>query len=182
MSSSNHNRVRLNTFSGNGSVPRTNPPGPGFVSNNFGLGLIGTSSNNLVEENKIGGNFNGIRLGAATKGGNIFRRNVIAGNPPVQISNEFGASVGVDIQDLSNPALGANTFEDNRCLTYVGQMTPAPCPNLGEHEEDAEQGRGSFCSESPRDASQSVQCGISSQQPVAAQICGLRCSRSNSRV
>src|SRR5215472_133486 len=139
MSSSNHNRVRLNTFSGNGSVPRTNPPGPGFVSNNFGLGLIGTSSNNLVEENKIGGNFNGIRLGAATKGGNIFRRNVIAGNPPVQISNEFGASVGVDIQDLSNPALGANTFEDNRCLTYVGQMTPAPCPNLGEHEEDAEQ-------------------------------------------
>lgn len=136
MSSSNHNRVRLNTFYGNGSVPRTTPPGPGFVSNNFGLGLIGTSSDNLVEENKIGGNFNGIRIGAATKGGNIFRRNVIVGNPPVQISKEFGASVGADIQDLSNPALGTNVFEDNRCLTYSG-AGPSPCGKPNDENAEA---------------------------------------------
>ena len=136
MSSSNHNRVRLNTFNGNGSVPRTNPPGPGFVSNNFGLGLIGTSSDNVVEENKIGGNFNGIYLGAATKGGNIFRRNVIVGNPPVQLSKEFGASVGADIQDHSDPTLGANIFDDNRCLTYAGSLDPKPCPNVGRSQDD----------------------------------------------
>lgn len=134
MSSSNHNRVRLNTFYGNGSVPRTKPPGPGFVSNNFGLGLIGTSSDNLVEENKFGGNFNGIYLGAAIQGGNIFRRNVIVGNPPVQISSEFGASVGFDVRDLSNPAV-AKIFEDNRCLTYSG-AGPSPCPNVGKPQDD----------------------------------------------
>ena len=146
MSSSNHNRVRLNTFYGNGSVPRTNPPGPGFVSNNFGLGLIGTSSGNLVEENKIGGNFNGIYLGAATKGGNIFRRNVIVGNPPVQISKEFGTSVGADIQDHSKPALGANIFDDNRCLTYAGSLDPKPCPNVGQpqDQEDSEESVAAF--------------------------------------
>jgi hypothetical protein len=135
MSSSHRNRVRLNTFNGNGSVPRTNPPGPGFVSNNFGLGLIGTSSDNLVEENKIGGNFNGIYLGPTIKGGNIFRRNVIVGNPPVQISSLFGASVGFDIRDRSNPALGTNIFEDNRCLTYAG-AGPSPCPNVGKPQDD----------------------------------------------
>jgi hypothetical protein len=129
----------LNTYSGNGSVPQTKP-GPGFVSNNFGIGLIGTSSDNLVENNKIGGNFNGVYIGSGTKGGNVIRRNVIAGNPPVQISSEFGVSVGVDIQDHSNPALGANIFEDNRCLTYAG-AGPSPCPNVGKPQngEDKEQ-------------------------------------------
>jgi len=43
------------------------PPGPGFVSNNFGLGLFGTSSDNLVEQNKIGGNLNGLLLGGAAE-------------------------------------------------------------------------------------------------------------------
>jgi hypothetical protein len=103
--------------------------------------LIGTSSENLVEDNKIGGNFNGVYIGSGTKGGNVIRRNIIVGNPPVQISSEFGASVGVDIRDLSNPALGANIFEDNRCLTYAG-AGPSPCPNVGrpQNGEDSEQG------------------------------------------
>jgi hypothetical protein len=135
MISSHNNRVRLNTFDGNGSVPRTNPPGPGFVSNNFGLGLIGTSSDNLVEQNRIGGNLNGIYLGSGIKGGNVFRRNIIVGNPPVEISSEFGASVGADIQDQSNPALGTNIFEDNRCLTYAGPGA-SPCPNVGKPPND----------------------------------------------
>jgi hypothetical protein len=128
----------LNTFYGNGSVPFTKPPGPGFVSNNFGLGLFGTSSDNLIERNGIGGNLNGLILGGSNVAGNVIRRNVIVGNPPVQVSREFGASTGVDIQDHSN--MGANTFEDNRCLEYTG-AGPSPCPNIGKprNGEDTEQ-------------------------------------------
>ncbi len=137
MVSSNHNRVRLNTFYGNGSVPFSNPPGPGFVSNNFGLGLFGTSSDNLIERNRMGGNLNGLILGGSKVAGNVIRRNVIVGNPPVQVSREFGASTGVDIQDHSN--MGANTFEDNRCLEYTGALDPKPCPNIARHDDDEDQ-------------------------------------------
>ena len=98
------------------------------------MGLVGTSKDNLIERNKIGGNLNGVLIASTTQGGNVIRRNVIAGNPPVQISNEFGASIGADIQDLSAP--GTNTFEDNRCLTYAGAMLPAPCPSLAKPDND----------------------------------------------
>jgi hypothetical protein len=100
---------------------------------------VGTSKDNLIEKNKIGGNLNGVLILSTTQGGNMIRRNIIAGNPPVQVSKEFGASIGADIQDLSAP--GTNTFEDNRCLTYVG-AGPSPCPNVGKPEngEDTEQG------------------------------------------
>jgi hypothetical protein len=102
------------------------------------VGLVGTSKDNLIEKNKIGGNLNGVLIAAPTQGGNVIRRNIIVGNPPVQISKEFGASIGADIQDLSAP--GTNTFEDNRCLTYVG-AGPSPCPNVGKprNGEDTEQ-------------------------------------------
>jgi hypothetical protein len=125
----------LNVYSGNGSALATFPSG---ASNNFGVGLVGTSKDNLIEMNKIGGNLNGVLIASSTQGGNVIRRNIIAGNPPVQVSKEFGASIGADIQDLSAP--GANTFEDNRCLTYVG-AGPSPCPNVGKprNGEDAEQ-------------------------------------------
>jgi parallel beta-helix repeat protein len=124
----------LNTYSGNGS-PLSLSKG---ASNNFGVGLVGTSKDNLVERNKIGGNLNGVYIASSTQGGNVIRRNVIAGNPPAQISMEFGAGIGADIRDLSTP--GANTFEDNRCLTYLG-AGPSPCPDIGkpDDEEDREQ-------------------------------------------
>ena len=126
----------MNIYSGNGSALSTFSGGT--TSNNFGVGLVGTSKNNLIEKNKIGGNLNGVLIMKSTQGGNIIRRNIIAGNPPGQVSNEFGASIGADIQDLS--AAGTNTFEDNRCLTYVG-AGPSPCPNVGKprNGEDAEQ-------------------------------------------
>ena len=98
------------------------------------MGLVGTSKDNLIEKNKIGGNLNGVLIMASTEGGNVIRRNLIAGNPPVQVSNEFGASVGADIQDRSTP--GANTFEDNRCLTYMGSAEPAPCPTISKPDND----------------------------------------------
>jgi hypothetical protein len=105
----------------------------GVIFNNFGVGLVGTSKDNLIERNKIGGNLNGVLILATTQGGNVIRRNTIAGNPP----GSFTSSSGADIQDLS--AAGTNTFEDNRCLTYAGQSTPAPCPNLANRDNDLDQ-------------------------------------------
>ena len=110
---SNGNRVRRNHFYGNGSVATGAPLG---TPNDFGVGLTFTSSDNVIEENSIGGNINGILLFPAATG-NLIRHNLIAGNPPVQASPPGGTPVGgVDIRDAS-PA-GANTFQDNHCITY----------------------------------------------------------------
>jgi hypothetical protein len=122
----------LNIYSGNGSAHSTFSGGA--TSNNFGVGLVGTSKDNLIEKNKIGGNLNGVLIMASTQGGNIIRRNIIAGNPPGQVSTEFGVAIGADIQDLSAP--GTNTFEDNHCLTYAGKTDPAPCPNISTPNND----------------------------------------------
>ena len=126
----------MNILSGNGTAASTvTLPNGDKISNNFGVGLVGVSKDNLIEKNKIGGNLNGVFIASTTLGGNVIRRNIIAGNPPVQVSNEF-PSIGADIQDLS--AAGANTFEDNHCLTYSG-AGPSPCPNVGKPGEDEEQ-------------------------------------------
>lgn len=125
----------MNIYSGNGSAHSTFSSGA--TSNNFGVGLVGTSKNNLIEKNKIGGNLNGVLIMASTQGGNIIRRNIIAGNPPVQVSAEFGVAIGADIQDLSTP--GTNAFEDNRCITYAGSAQPAPCPSISKPDNDEDQ-------------------------------------------
>jgi len=106
------------------------------LSNSFGVGLVGDSSGNLIERNTIGGNTNGIRV-VSSASGNTIQRNIISGNPPIQVSTTFGASVGADIRDMSSP--GANVFEDNRCLTYMGLMTPAPCPSISKPDDDEDQ-------------------------------------------
>jgi hypothetical protein len=135
-----NNRVRLNTFYGNGSATSKDSPSA-TNSNNYGLGLFGASQNNLVEKNKFGGNINGLYLGAELSPdlptGNIIRRNVILGNPPVQVSNDYGKAIGADIQDRSAPS--SNTFEDNHCLTYAGQTAPAPCPNISKSDDEERQ-------------------------------------------
>jgi parallel beta-helix repeat protein len=106
-------------------------------SNNFGVGLVGKSSDNLIEKNQIGGNLNGVYIDSSGDAGNVVRRNVIAGNPPAQVSTTFGVAIGADIQDMSSP--GSNVFEDNRCLTYAGAGA-SPCPSVGKpgDEEDSE--------------------------------------------
>lgn len=121
---SNGNRVRRNHFYGNGSVA---PGAPLGSPNDFGVGLVGTSSDNVVEENSMAGNINGVLLFPATAG-NMIRRNVIAGNPPVQVAVTAGTPVGADIRDASAP--GANTFRENHCITYEGTTLPAPCPSF----------------------------------------------------
>lgn len=125
----------MNAYYGNGAGLSASSTTP---SNNFGVGLVGTSKDNLIERNKIGGNLNGVFIASSTQGGNVIRRNIIAGNPPAQVATEFAFPVGADIRDLSTP--GANTFEDNRCLTFLG-AGPSPCPNAGkpDDEEDREQ-------------------------------------------
>jgi parallel beta-helix repeat protein len=129
---SNNNHIANNLFGGNGSVCATAlcAGTPTIASNNdFGMGLIGTSSGNVVEHNSITGNSNGLLI-QPTASGNTIRENILAGNPPSQISRTYGpVPIGFDIKDDS-PSNGArNTFERNRCITYAGPG-PAPCPNF----------------------------------------------------
>ena len=137
LAGSNKNLIRKSTFSGNGTV---NAP-DGNVD--FGVGLEGTSSGNQIERNDMGGNANGVFVVDATATGNVVRRNRIFGNPSAQVSVAFPSTgtiftsadeQGFDIQDTS-PA-GANTFEDNLCLTYSGAASPAPCPNVAVEGHD----------------------------------------------
>ena len=121
-----NNRIRRNEAAGNGSVELGVTP-RGSLPNDFGISLLGNSSGNVIEENGIGGNINGLWLAPPTVG-NLIRRNVIAGNPPVQISPTASPTVGADIRDFSAP--GANAFEENLCITYDGPTVPAPCPNF----------------------------------------------------
>ena len=97
---------------------------------NFGIGVL-AGSENVIEENIVTGNVTGIRVQAAATG-NIFRGNVIAGNPPILVSNNVpeNAASGFDIMNLS--AEGANTFENNTCITSIN----APCGKL-KSEADA---------------------------------------------
>jgi len=140
---SHNNRIRRNHFAGNGAIA----PGPahGYVgSNDFGVGLIGNSSGNVIEENSIGGNMNGVLI-QANAADNVIRRNVIAGNPPSQVSRDSGPLVGFDVKDES-PAAGSgsrNTFKQNWCVTYSGPG-PAVCPSFpgpgGDDDDDDDDG------------------------------------------
>lgn len=128
---SHNNRIRRNVFGGNGAAVDAFPEPP-LSGNDFGVGLVFGSSGNVIEENAITGNINGVLLhgagfGIPSTSNNIVRKNIIAGNPPVQVSATFGPTIGFDIRDES-PA-GANTFSNNLCITYDG-AGPAPCPNI----------------------------------------------------
>ena len=101
---------------------------PTVASNNdFGVGLIGTSSGNLIEHNSIAGNTNGILI-QATASGNTIRQNIAAGNPPSQVSRTYGP-IGFDVKDEATTNGARNTFDRNWCITYAGPG-PSPCPNF----------------------------------------------------
>lgn len=90
--------------------------------NNFGIGIVAaTATGNVIEENTIVGNTNGIVLMQGVRG-NVFRRNFVVGNPPVQIAVTTPTTGGVDVKNLGED--GTNTFQSNVCLTSVN----APCP------------------------------------------------------
>jgi parallel beta-helix repeat protein len=125
MVNSHNNRIRRNLFSGNGSAVS-----PTMGNNDFGVGLLFGSSGNVIEDNSIGGNANGILIHADAVN-NVIRRNVVAGNPPSEISRLLGKDIGFDIRDESAvPGSGdRNHFRHNWCVTYSGPG-PAACPNL----------------------------------------------------
>lgn len=108
-------RLRANRTSGNGYSAQ---------NDNFGIGVEGTGSNdNIVEDNTMVGNTNGLFL-TATVQGNVIRRNVIIGNPPVQMELDHTANNGFDIKNLAPP--GLNSFTGNVCLTAMNAPCPAP--------------------------------------------------------
>ncbi len=116
---SHNNVIRKNFFAGNGSAANNN--------NDFGVGLIAGSTGNLIEENSIGGNTNGLLIQASASG-NVIRLNVIAGNPPSQFSKDYGA-IGWDVKDEATSNSERNTFDRNWCISYAGSA-PAPCTNF----------------------------------------------------
>lgn len=75
----------------------------------------------MIEDNTVVGNSNGIFLAAGVLG-NVIRRNLVVGNPAVQVDLDHPDASGVDIKNLADD--GANTFRGNICLTSVN----APCP------------------------------------------------------
>ena len=77
-----------------------------------------------MEDNTVDGNATGIFLAAGTEG-NIFRRNFVTGNPPVQVAVSIPSSAGVDIRNLATA--GANAFVGNVCVSSIN----APCPSVG---------------------------------------------------
>ena len=87
----------------------------------FGIGVIGSASGNVLDQNTVTGNTNGSLLGSGTRGTKV-RENTVVGNPPIQVGNARPEVQAVDILNLS-PS-GQTTFEDNICVTSVG----APCP------------------------------------------------------
>jgi len=125
---SNNNHIVDSLFGGNGSVCAAAlcAAPPTVASNNdFGLGLVATSSGNLIEHNSLTGNSNGILI-TAPASGNTVRRNIAVGNPPSQVSRTYGP-VGFDIKDEAATNGARNTFDNNWCITYSGPG-PSPCP------------------------------------------------------
>lgn len=127
---SNNNHIANNLFGGNGSpcAAALCAAPPTVLSNNdFGVGLIGSSSGNLVEHNTISGNANGVLI-QMNASGNVIRDNIAAGNPPSQITRLYGP-VGFDIKDEATTNGARNTFQRNWCITYSGPG-PSPCPSF----------------------------------------------------
>ena len=86
--------------------------------------MAANATENVIEDNTMVGNTNGIFLTTGVKG-NVFRRNLVVGNLPVQIALDNPTATGLDIKNMAD--VGANTFQGNICLTAVN----APCPSSG---------------------------------------------------
>jgi parallel beta-helix repeat protein len=96
--------------------------GNGYAAqgNNFGIGLTTPGTNdNIIVDNFVVGNTNGITLVAGVEG-NIIAGNLVVGNPPVQVSVTIPTTPGVDIRNLATP--GSNVVEGNVCLTTVNAV------------------------------------------------------------
>jgi parallel beta-helix repeat protein len=82
----------------------------------------------VIEDNEVSGNTNGILIVPGVEG-TVINRNVVVGNPPVQVSNSTPGEQGVDIRN--GATAGATSFKGNVCLTGVN----APCPAVSKHDD-----------------------------------------------
>jgi parallel beta-helix repeat protein len=108
----------------NSRVRRNDAHGNGYAqpADDFGIGVIGTATGNVVDENTVTGNTTGILVGAGARA-TLIRSNTVIGNPPIQ-GGGAGAEA-VDILNLGPP--DQTTFERNVCLTARN----APCSTTG---------------------------------------------------
>ena len=99
--------------------------GNGFSdpADDFGIGLIGTATGNVIDENIVTGNTQGIVIQAGARATTI-RQNTVVGNPPIQTANTRPDLRALDIVNLAPSA--ETTFERNVCLSAVN----APCPTV----------------------------------------------------
>ena len=81
----------------------------------------------MIEENVVVGNVNGITIAQGAEK-NSFRRNVVIGNPPVQVAADHASVSGSDIRNLSGS--GTNVFQANVCVTSVNAPCSAVAPSL----------------------------------------------------
>lgn len=107
-------RIRLNKAHGNGYA---DPP------DDFGIGLINGAWRNIVEENTISGNTNGLYITSGARQ-TLVRSNTIVGNPDIQTANTYPGARALDIVNLA-PS-GETTVERTICVTALN----APCPVL----------------------------------------------------
>jgi parallel beta-helix repeat protein len=89
------------------------------------------TNDNVIEDNTLVGNTNGIVLVPGVEG-NVIRHNVALGNPPVQDSVTFPTDGGVDI--LNQATAGTNTIDDNLCQTSVNAQC-SPVNRRGDRDE-----------------------------------------------
>jgi len=85
--------------------------------------VIGSATGNVIEQNLVTGNTNGIYI-AATVGQNVIRNNTAIGNPAIQVGNTRPETRALDIVNLA-PA-DRTVFDRNKCLTGLA----APCPAI----------------------------------------------------
>lgn len=90
--------------------------------------MISAATGNVIEDNTVTGNTNGIFLFAGTRE-TLVRNNTVVGNPAIQVSINRPDVRGVDILNLA-PS-GQTTFERNVCVTAVN----APCPVVSERPQ-----------------------------------------------
>lgn len=83
--------------------------------------MIGTATGNVIEQNLVSGNTNGILLGSGARE-TLVRANTVVGNPAIQVGSTRPNVQAVDILNLA--PTGQTTFERNVCVTSVN----APCP------------------------------------------------------
>jgi parallel beta-helix repeat protein len=105
------NQVRGNLVTGNGYAAQ---------GSNFGIGLVDPNDgDNVIADNTVVGNANGIVMVAGAVG-NLISGNFVVGNPPVQVAVNNPDSTGVDIRNLTAP--GSNAVDGNVCLTAVNAL------------------------------------------------------------